>query len=190
MTDAFTVDDLDALAQCVADTWRGALDRDWTARAGVVEWSCSKTADHAVDTVLAPAFFLASRRIDDYPAGGWSPGEDAPPEAFVEGVEMCARILGAVVSSAPDHVRALLIRAYGTIGRPADFAPRGALELIIHAHDVCTGLGVHLDPPREACEHLRRHVQGWPFWGDYWSPLAVDGDPWTDLLRASGRLAS
>jgi hypothetical protein len=190
MTDLFSVDDLYDVADCVADAWRGALDRDWSARAGVVDWSCAKAADHAVDTLLAPAFFLASRRTDAYPAGGWSPGEDAAPAAFADGVEMCARILGGVVSSTPDDVRALLIRHDGVIGRPADFAPRGGLELIIHARDVCTGLDVELDPPRDACEHLRRHVQHWPFWGGYWEPLTMDGDPWIDLLRASGRLAT
>lgn len=188
MTSVFSVDDLYAIAECVAAAWSGALDRDWTARAGVMEWSCAKTADHAVDTLLAPAFFLASRRTDAYPEGGWHPGEDAPPEAFVAGVEMCARILGGVVASTPEDVRALLIQHSGTIGRPADFAPRGALELIIHGHDVCTGLGVELDPPREACDHLRQHVRDWPFWSGYWAPLSMAGDPWIDLLQASGRL--
>ncbi len=63
----FTADDLEELSALVADTWTSAADRDWSAQAGTVEWSCTATADHAVDCVYAPAFFLASRRTDAYP---------------------------------------------------------------------------------------------------------------------------
>lgn len=70
----FTCDDLGTLASLVADAWRSGADRDWSARAGDLEWSCTRTADHAIDTVLAPAFFLASRRSDDHPAYDWDAG--------------------------------------------------------------------------------------------------------------------
>src|SRR5690242_19531376 len=63
----FTTTDLCALSVHVAATWRSAVDLDWSAQAGTVEWSCTQTADHAVDCVWAPAFFLASRRRDGYP---------------------------------------------------------------------------------------------------------------------------
>lgn len=119
------------MAGSVVDAWRTGLDRDWSARAGTLEWSCAKTADHAVDALMAPAFFLASRRTDRYPAGGWSLGGAAQPEMFIEGVEVGARILGSVVATTPDDVRAILFRHYGTLGRPADFVPRGALELVL-----------------------------------------------------------
>jgi len=69
-TDRFTADDLEELSALVADTWTAAADRDWSAQAGPVEWSCTATADHAVDCVYAPAFFLASRRTDAYPHAG------------------------------------------------------------------------------------------------------------------------
>lgn len=184
----FSVQDLNDLARCVADAWRAGVDRDWHARAGTLDWTCAQTADHAVDTLIAPAFFLASRRTDTYPAAGWSPGVEASPGAFVEGVEIGARILSAVAADTPGDVRSILFRNYGTTGSPADFPPRGALELILHAHDVCVGLGVDFDPPRDPCENLRRHVRDWPFWGDSWPPLTMAGDPWTDLLRSSGRV--
>jgi hypothetical protein len=147
-----------------------------------------RTADHAVDTLIAPAFFLASRRVDRYPDGGWSPGDSATPQQFVDGVEMGARLLAAVVSDAPADAKALLFRVPSAIGTAADFAPRGALELVIHAHDVCAGLGVDFDPPRQACENLRQHVSAWPLWGSSWPPLSMTGDAWTDLLESSGRL--
>ena len=186
---AFAVRDLLVVTASVADAWTRGLDADWTAQAGTLEWSCARTAAHAVDTLVAPAFFLASRRTDRYPSGGWSSDEPTSPEELVEGVETGGQLLAAVVAGTPPDVRALLFQRPPTLGTPADFAPRGALELIIHAHDVCAGLGVEFDPPRDACENLRRHVSGWPFWGSYWPALSMKGDPWLDLLRASQRLS-
>src|SRR5688500_9907570 len=117
-------------------------------RAGTLEWSCTKTADHVVDAVLAPAFFLASRRLDDYPAGGWSPGENASPEQLADGLEMAARILSAVVRGAEPDTRAIIWRLPHVEARgPIDFVPRGALELILHAHDIAVGLAVDFSPP-------------------------------------------
>lgn len=187
MDDEFSVDDLLEIAASVTDAWRRGTDRDWTVRAGSLDWSCSRTADHAIDTLLAPAWFLASRRVDAYPNGGWSPGESATPEAFIEGVEIGARLLAGVVVTTPPDVRALLFRNYGMIGAPPDFAPRGALELVLHAEDVCSGLGLDLDPPLHACANLRAHVRDWPVWGDYWQTLEMSDDPWTDLLAATRR---
>jgi len=191
MAATFTCDDLEQLASIVAATWRAAADRDWSARAGTLEWSCAQTADHAVDTVLAPAFFLASRRLDAYPDGGWSPGLEATAEQFAAAVETTSRILSAVVTATAPDVRAIIWRRPAPESRgPADFVPRGALELILHAHDVCAGLGVAFDPPADVCDRLRAHTSDWPFWqmGGAWSPLTMADDPWADLLRASGRL--
>jgi hypothetical protein len=46
---------------------------------------------------------------------------------------------------------------------------------------------VPFDPPPELCERLRGHTMSWPFWTGAWSPLAMTGDPWAELLQASGR---
>jgi len=186
----FTGDDLGVLASLVAEAWRSGAARDWAVPAGDLAWSCSRTADHAVDTLLASAFFLASRRQDDYPAYGAStPGPDAAPEVLAEAVETAARILAAVACAAEPDVRAVIWRRPEVETRePADFVPRGALELILHAHDVCTGLGVAFTPPAELCEALRRHTRDWPHWrSPGWAPLTLDGDPWADLLRGAGR---
>src|SRR5262249_38697087 len=56
--DSFTIEDLDALVESVAGAWLAAADRDWSARAGTLEWTCHATAVHAIDTVIAPALFL------------------------------------------------------------------------------------------------------------------------------------
>jgi hypothetical protein len=187
----FSCDELDELTRLVADAWRSASDRDWSARAGTLEWSCTRTADHAVDTVLAPAFFLASRKQDGYPEfEPFTLGPHPRPETLVEGLETATRILSAVVSATGPEARAAIwYRPQVEVRGPMDFVPRGALELILHAHDVCTGLDVQFNPPVELCERLRQHTQSWPLWNmPGWTQPAMTGEPWADLLRASGRL--
>ena len=49
----FTRDDLDQLAALTAATWRSGLDRDWSAPAGTLSWSCTAAADHMIDAVMA-----------------------------------------------------------------------------------------------------------------------------------------
>ena len=183
---------MEHLSALVVDAWRTARDRDWSVRAGTLEWNCTRTADHAVDTVFAPALFLASRRLDAYPGGyGFkTPGPDADPALLIEALEVATRVLVGVVKTAEPDVRAVIWRRpqVETRGGPEDFVPRGGMELILHAHDVCSGLGVSFRPPAALCERLRQHVEAWPYWGDGgWPHLAMTGDAWADLLHSSGR---
>ena len=82
----FTAVDLLQLSHLVGQAWTAGVGRDWSVPAGNMEWSCLKTADHAVDCVYAPAFFLASRRVDDYPDVGFdlTIGKAATPARLVE----------------------------------------------------------------------------------------------------------
>jgi hypothetical protein len=187
----FAREDLDVVTGCVADAWRSGLDRDWSAPAGTLEWSCTRTADHAVDAVLAVAFFLASRRQDSYPEwwGEQTLGPNPKPEHLVEALESAGRLLSGIVATTDPQVRAIIWRRPAAETRPPiDFAARGAIEMILHGHDVCAGLGVRLAPPTDVCERLREHIQDWPHWSaPGWRPLAMTGDPWTDLLLSSNR---
>ena len=70
---------------------------------------------------------------------------------------------------------------------PIDFVPRGATELVLHAHDVCAGLGVPFEPPAALCRRLREHTRPWPMWTVAWNGLPKTNDPWGDLLAGSGR---
>ena len=196
MTDpssTFTCEDLEALSASVVASWRSGADLDWRERtAGTLDWSCARAADHAVDTVYAPAFFLLSRRTHDYPEHSAStPGPDATPAEYVENLEMATRLMVAVVRQTPDDVRAIIWRRPAPEVRgPVDFPARAAVELALHAHDVCAGLGVPFVPPVDGCERLRRHVADWPYWTSpaaTWPRLTLEGDPWDDLLASSGR---
>jgi len=186
----FDSDDLTELAGHVAHLWTAAADGDWSAPAGTLDWSCTATADHVVDTVLAPAFFLASRKLDGYPA--FEPCTLGPSPSLtdlVEGLMTATRMLTAVVGAAPADARACIWTRPPEARGPADFPPRAGLELILHAHDIASGLGARFDPPPQLADRLRRHTRDWAFWRTPgWSPLTLAGDPWADLLRASGRL--
>lgn len=186
----FTVDDLYALSDLVARAWKSADDMDWSVKAGTLEWSCTKTADHAVDCLYAPAFFLASRRTEGYPEAGrdLTLGAKAMPALLVESLEIATRVLIAVVNDADADVRAVIFqRPDVLLGAPSDFVPRGAVELILHAHDVCCGLGVTFEPPAALCRRLREHTRPWPMWTVGWNGLVQTDDPWGDLLSSSGR---
>lgn len=186
----FTVADLYELSELVATAWTSAADRDWSVPAGTVEWPCTATADHAVDCVYAPAFFLASRRQDAYPdAGGdLTMGDDADPARLVESLQIATRILAAVVHDAAPDVRAVIFRRPEALTAPPhDFPSRAAMELILHAHDVCVGLGVPFEPPSGLCDRLREHTRPWPMWDTWSAALGSSDDPWGDLLAASGR---
>lgn len=186
----FTVADLHALTDLVASTWLAAAHRDWSVPAGIVEWSCLATADHAVDCVYAPAFFLASRGLDRYPAAGSDPtlGANATPELLVDSLWLASRMLAAVVNDAEPGVRGIIFQRPDVLtGAPPDFVPRAALELILHAHDVAVGLGIAFDPSAGLCHRLREHTRHWPVWKTAWNDLGRTDDPWNDLLRASAR---
>jgi hypothetical protein len=188
----FTRADLEDLTGVVVDAWSTGRDRDWSALAGTLEWTCAATADHAVDCVMAPAFFLASRRQDAYPDYGvFSPGPDATPDRYIEALPTATRILAAVVAAADPNMRAIIWRRPEPETRPpADFVPRGAFELILHAHDVCAGLGVAFAPPDDLCERLVTHAADWPMWDVAgWTRLAPGARTWSDLRHATGRLA-
>ncbi len=191
MAALFTRHDLERLSEAVASAWRAGLDRDWSARAGTLDWTCRRTADHTVDTVWAPAFFLAARRRDGYPDWGapFTAGADARPEQLVEALETVTRILSAVVAAAgPDARAAIWRRPRVEVRGPEDFPPRGGLELALHGHDVCAGLGVPFAPPADVCQRLRDHTREWPHWSSPgWRILPATDDPWGDLLAGSGR---
>jgi hypothetical protein len=181
----FTLADFEQVSDLVIAAWRSGLDADWSAPAGTLEWSCFATADHTVDCVFSYALFLASRCEDDYPPFTELhalPG--STPADLIDGLRAVTTMLAAVIAASPPEARAIIRRRPApVVAPPQDFAPRGALELILHAHDVCSGLGVPFDPPRDLCQRLYVHTDPWGVGELPHQP----GDPWADLLERSGR---
>ena len=88
-----------------------------------------------------------------------------------------------MTATAPSDARANIFGGLPDTGDANDFAARGGLEMMLHAHDVCSGLGTVLDPPRDEIQRLLDHTSSWPG-NTLYTPT---GDPWGDLLRRSGR---
>lgn len=181
--ETFRPEDFASLSRLVLGAWESAVDRDWSGPAGALEWSCLETAEHTVDCVFSYALFLASRKQDAYPAFDLLralPGAMAAD--MVDGLRAVTNLLSATIAAAGPDVRAVIWR--GTNRGPGDFAARGGLELILHAHDVCRGLGVGFDPPQDLCRRLWHHTSGWP---GHATEVEPTDDAWTDVLRRSGR---
>ena len=190
MSGTFDRADFERLTEEVVAAWLAGSDRDWSAQAGTVEWTCRQTADHAVDCTFAPAFFLASRKQDAYPDMGsiWTCGSDASPAQLVQALEVASRILVAVVADAPPDCRAVIRRRPQVeVAPPLDFLARAATELILHAHDVCAGLGVKFEPSSDLCSDLIIATAGSPWSLPGWRKPTESDDPWGELLAASGR---
>jgi uncharacterized protein (TIGR03083 family) len=188
----FSPEDLRTLGRLVIETWRVGLDRDWSVPAGTLDWSCRKTAEHTIDTVFAPALFLASRNQHAYPVfEDLRPLPEASIADLIDGLRATITMLWAVVITAEPDARAVIRRrpAVETAG-PEDFAPRGALEMILHTYDISSGLDIPFSPPEDLCRRLRDHTSAWPSPVTRERPLnqaPPTSDPWSDLLERSGR---
>jgi hypothetical protein len=161
-------------------TWQmqGALgdaaDADWSVIAGDLDWSCWSTGGHIADDL----FSYASQVIAQ-PRHGYLPIEAtiearATPADLLESVVMCGGLLGLAVSSAsPDA------RAYHPCGisDPEGFAAMGVLEVLVHTHDIASGLGVAWVPPDDLCSGVL----------DRLFPDAPAGSPAAVLLWCTGR---
>lgn len=185
MSGPFTLADWEAVAGLVLDSWASGVDRDWSVPAGTLEWSCLSTAEHTVDCVFSYALFLASRKQDGYPNFGElkaNPG--ATPHDMIDGLRAVNTMLTAVIAAAPPGTAATISsRPVPVLGDRDDFAARGAHELILHGYDVCTGLDLPFDPPRDVCGRLLDHTARWP----RLPSVERTDDPWADLLERSGR---
>jgi hypothetical protein len=185
-TKDFAPEDFAALSSLVLDAWGSAVEQDWSVPAGTLTWSCLETADHTIDCVFSYALFLASGKQDAYPNFGELHAlPDAGPADMLDGLRAVTTMLSATIAAAaPDAEAIIWQRPQPTTAAPRDFAARGGLELILHAHDVCSGLGVPFAPPQDLCRRLWQHTQDWP--GNVEDVEATD-DAWADLLRRSGR---
>ncbi len=190
MTDEFTVDDFTRLSAIVIGAWASAVDRDWSVPAGAPErpmdWTCLHTADHTIDCVFSYALFLASGNQQHYPRFDELRAlPEAGPADMVEGLRAVSVMLASVITTADPASRSIIVqRPQPRTAPPSDFAARGGLELILHAYDVCSGLGVSFDPPADLCERLWATTTK-PEWRQ--PEHTATGDAWSDLLERSGR---
>ncbi|MFJ2259747.1 GNAT family N-acetyltransferase [Streptomyces sp. NPDC087844] len=154
-------------------------DRDWDVRAGRLEWSCRRTAEHIASALMLYAGQLAGRPADRYVPFDITFDECESPEDVLQVVEAIGALLVATVRTTPREVRAYHSYPFRSANREG-FAAMGVAEVLLHTHDVAEGLGIAYEPPAALCaDVLTRifpHVRPEP-----------GPDHWRTLLWATGR---
>ena len=180
----FTPDDFRVVGELALATWQAGADRDWSVPAGTLEWSCRYTAEHVVDSALAPAFFLASRRVHAYPSfEDFRISTDATIADLIDCLRTSVNVAHAVLVVTPPDARAIIRRRPVPQTAPAPaFAARCGLELILHNADIAAGLDIAFDPPRDLCERLYLATIDFPR-----EEIERTDDSWSDLLAIGGR---
>jgi hypothetical protein len=154
---------------------------DWEVRAGDLEWSCRRTLDHIIDTLVLYASAVARR------ANGreqWIPIRDGNPHATIpellESLSAAAAILDHVCRAAPDTTRAFHPSGLSDV---SGFRAMACSEILTHTDDIL--LGMHLAwqpaPDPDLCERILHRV--FP-----WAPDALEEpDRWEVVRWACGR---
>jgi RimJ/RimL family protein N-acetyltransferase len=168
----------EAVASCAA-LLRAAAGRDWDgARAGRLEWSCRRTAEHIASDLIAYAGQLAGRAATAYVPFEITVDEGTGDAGVVDVIETTGALLAAAVRTTPREVRAFHPYPFRSANREG-FAAMGVAEVLLHTHDIAEGLGLPYEPPAGLCARVLTtifpHVRPEP------------DAPWNTLLWATGR---
>ena len=182
-------DDVTRAATLARETLATAAHLDWHRPAGSLDWSCWETVEHMSDDLFTYAAQLGPTNpstTTHVPFGWYQRREGGPPlTVFVDPAEgptgllqvfeACGGMLAAAVGTVPPDRRSY--HAYG----PSDasgFAAMGVVEVLVHTHDVATGLDLAWSPPADLCAGALSRL----------FPTAPStGEPWPTLLWATGR---
>jgi RimJ/RimL family protein N-acetyltransferase len=166
-----------AVADAVA-LLRTAVDRDWDGvRAGRLEWSCRRTAEHVAGALLIYAGRLAGRAQDAGVPFGVTLDEGTGNADVLNVIETTGVLLAAAVRTTPRGVRAFHPFPFRSANREG-FAAMGVTEVLLHTHDIATGLGLAYEPPAELCEDVLTRL---------FPHVRPGAAPWPTLLWATGR---
>jgi hypothetical protein len=153
---------------------RPLADRDWTRRAGELEWSCAQTAIHLANDLVKYAAQLAGRVDDAYLRFRLVVAPDEPPDELLRIVHSAAQLLVAGVEVAPLDARAW---HWGPADR-SGFATMGIGELLVHTYDITSGLDVDWRPPAHLAQVVLARLM----------PEVPHDDAAARLLWATGRI--
>ncbi|MFF1807567.1 GNAT family N-acetyltransferase [Streptomyces sp. NPDC058251] len=157
---------------------RTAAGRDWDGvRAGRLEWSCRRTAEHISSDLIAYAGQLAGRATTAYVPFEIVMDDGTDNTGVVDVIETTGALFAAVVRTTPREVRAFHPYPFRSANREG-FAAMGIAEVLLHTHDIAEGLQLTYEPPAALCEgvltRIFPHVRPGP-------------SPWRTLLWATGR---
>ncbi len=161
-------------AHAVQEALWPALHADWSVKAGDLEWDCRATLEHMVDAPMVYVTNLAMRSRERLASiRGKEP--DATVEHLLASLERAATILAQVAEAAPPEARGF---HRAGMADAQGFVAMACAEILVHAHDVSSGLGVQFAAPAEVAHLTLRRLFPW---------APTDVDPWAGLLWAAGR---
>ena len=168
----------EAVASC-ATLLRAAAGHDWDGvRAGRLDWSCRRTAEHIADDLITYAGRLAARATTAYVPFEIKPDEGTGNAGVVDVIEAAGRLLSATVRTTPREVRAFHPYPFRSANREGS-AAMGVTEVLLHTHDIAEGLGLPYEPPAGLCSWVLTRI---------FPHVRPEPDaPWSTLLWATGR---
>jgi hypothetical protein len=184
-----TADDVRAAVAASVTALAAEADQDWSVPAGELEWTCWETAEHVADDLFAYALQLGPEHppVERYVpvvfqqkrAGGPDStifvDHDAGVAGLLQILEACGALLTAMVRTTPPSVRAF--HPYG-VSDPEGFAAMGIVEVLVHTHDIATGLGILWVPDEHLCGKALSRL---------FPEAPADTPRWETLLWATGR---
>lgn len=156
-----------------------AVDADWSAPAGDLTWSCRRTLDHIVDTLLHYGACVATQATERR-----APIRNGDPEASVPELlaqlDASARMLKLICAGSPPPGRAFHPSG---LSDADGFRAMACSEILTHADDIARRLGLVIRPPDDLCGRIMDRV--FP-----WAPDADEcPDRWAALRWCCGRTA-
>lgn len=166
--------DVITAARVVEHALRPVTGRDWSVRAGTLDWDVEQTITHMAGAPAKYTLYLASR-CEHFIALSMARFADATNEEIIDSVVPVATGLAAVAAVTPPDVRAFHVTGPSSA---TDYVGRACVELLVHADDALSGLGVAFAPPADLCQRVL--AQQFP-------EAAGPGRGWHALLAVNGR---
>jgi hypothetical protein len=160
------------------DARRLLVGRDWSVRAGGLQWSCLRTASYMADCLLAYAGQLIILPQDHYVEVRTRLTRRADATDALEFLDMAGRLMIEVLNAVSPGVRAY--HPYGKADR-SGFAAIACVEVYVHGWDICQGLGGDIHPDLLVCSRVMQRLLP-----D--ATVKPNDNPWTSMLYATGRL--
>ena len=167
-------EDVVAAAATAEAALRPVAGRDWSVRAGPLDWDVERTITHMIGTTAKYTLYLASR-CEHFIGLSVTRWPDATNEEVIDSLMPVATGLAAVATVTPPDVRAYHVTGPSSA---AGYIGRACVELLVHTDDALSGLGVAFAPPADLCRRVL--AQQFP-------DAARPGNAWHGLLAANGR---
>ena len=176
MTETLQVsaDDVRLASRLSCEAMEAAAHLDWSVAAGSLDWDCRTTAAHISDALAFYAGHLGTR------ATRWLkfdvvPHLDATNSHLARLIAAMGELLALIVEAAPPDARAY--HHSGMWDRDT-LAAFGCMEALVHTGDICLGLELPYDPPRDLCNRVVSRL---------FATAPEHEDAWSVLWWATGR---